>query len=78
GAAGSHLDRHEAIGDGQIGVEGFPHLVNDPRFCGLPMILETPKGDDGAEDVRNLATLRGLCANAHVLDLRAEEALPNP
>ena len=78
GAAGSHLDRHDAIGDGQIGVEGFRYLVNDPRFCGLPMILETPKGDDGAEDIRNLATLRGLCANAHALDLRAEEALPNP
>lgn len=80
GAAGSHLDRHEAIGDGRIGVEGFRHLVNDPRFCGLPMILETPKGDDGAEDIRNLATLRGLCTRAthNDLDIRTEEALAHP
>lgn len=60
GAAGSHLDRHEGIGDGQIGLAGFRQLVNDLRFAGLPMILETPKGDDSAEDIRNLATLRGL------------------
>ena len=60
GALGSHLDRHEAIGDGQIGIEGFRRLLNDPRFCGLPMVLETPKGTDGAEDIRNLTTLRGL------------------
>ncbi len=60
GALGSHLDRHEAIGDGQIGLEGFRHLINDPRFYGLPMILETPKGKDEEEDIRNLATLRSL------------------
>ena len=36
-------------------------LVNDERFAGLPMVLETPKGDDLADDVRNLATLRSLC-----------------
>ena len=78
GGAGSHLDRHEAIGDGQIGVEGFRHLVNDPRFLGLPMILETPKGDDEAEDIRNLATLRGLRTPPHEHDLGAKEALANP
>ncbi len=60
GALGSHLDRHEAIGEGQIGIEGFRLLINDPRFCALPMVLETPKGDDFAEDIRNLTTLRGL------------------
>jgi deoxyribonuclease-4 len=61
GPLGSHLDRHEAIGDGQIGLEGFRQLINDARFCGLPMVLETPKGKDETEDMRNLATLRGLC-----------------
>jgi deoxyribonuclease-4 len=75
GVAGSHLDRHEAIGDGKIGIEGFRHLVNDPRFSDLPMILETPKGDDGTEDIRNLATLRDLCSLAPRHDLRAKEAL---
>jgi deoxyribonuclease-4 len=78
GAAGSHLDRHEAIGDGQIGLAGFRLLVNDLRLSGLPMILETPKGDgkdDGAEDIRNLATLRGLRVTAPNHALSAKEAL---
>jgi deoxyribonuclease-4 len=64
GALGSHVDRHEAIGDGQIGLEGFRLLVNDPRFAQLPMVLETPKGPDDTEDRRNLATLRSLCRSS--------------
>src|SRR5512145_614625 len=40
---GSRVDRHAHIGEGCIGVEGFSLLVNDSRFSGLPMILETPK-----------------------------------
>lgn len=59
GSLGSHLDRHAAIGEGQIGVEGFALLVNDPRFESLPMILETPKEPEGA-DIRNLTLLRTL------------------
>ena len=57
---GSRVDRHAHIGEGFVGLEGFRLLVNDARFEGLPMILETPKGDDLAEDVENLAKLRGL------------------
>ncbi len=60
GTLGGHLDRHAAIGDGEIGLDGFRLLINDARFVGLPMVLETPKSDDGAEDLRNLATLRSL------------------
>lgn len=60
GALGSHLDRHEAIGDGQIGLDAFRALINDQRFCRLPMVLETPKSTDYTEDIRNLATLRSL------------------
>ena len=59
---GSRVDRHAHIGAGCVGLEGFRALVNDPRFKDLPMILETPKGDDLAEDITNLATLRGLIA----------------
>lgn len=59
---GSNKDRHTHIGDGELGLEAFRNLVNDPRFAGRPGILETEKGDDGAEDRRNLATLRGLVA----------------
>jgi deoxyribonuclease-4 len=59
---GSRVDRHAAIGDGQMGLEPFRHLVNDPRFRHLPMILETPKGTiDGEDlDVRNARVLRQL------------------
>lgn len=57
---GSKVDRHEHIGAGKIGREGFRCLVNDARFKGLPMTLETPKGDDLEEDRENLRFLRSL------------------
>jgi len=58
---GSRVDRHAHIGRGQIGLEGFRPLVNDPRLQHMPMILETPKGEDPvAADRRNLAILRSL------------------
>ena len=57
---GSRVDRHAHIGEGELGVSAFELVLNDPRFAGRPGILETPKGDDGEEDRRNLATLRGL------------------
>jgi deoxyribonuclease IV len=59
---GSRVDRHAHIGEGCIGIEGFRLLVNDVRFADLPMILETPKGEDLAEDIVNLAKLRSLIA----------------
>ena len=57
---GSRVDRHEHIGRGEIGNAGFRRLLADPRFCHLPMMLETPKGEDLAEDVENLRVLRSL------------------
>lgn len=57
---GSRVDRHEHIGQGCIGLEGFKNLLNDERFVAHPMALETPKGDDLEEDIGNLSTLRGL------------------
>ena len=56
----SRKDRHEHIGKGFIGLEGFRNIVNDRRLKNVPMILETPKGEDLAEDIENLAVLRGL------------------
>lgn len=38
----SRIDRHESIGKGTLGYDFFTKLVNDPRFDGIPMILETP------------------------------------
>jgi deoxyribonuclease-4 len=60
GELGSRKDRHEHIGKGYIGLEGFHHVLNDPRLAGLPGILETPKSDDLHEDRENLAVLRSL------------------
>lgn len=56
----SRVDRHEHIGKGHIGAEAFRLLVNDKRFWGLPMCLETPKGPDLEEDRENLTLLRSL------------------
>lgn len=56
----SRVDRHEHIGKGFIGIEAFRLLMNDKRFWGLPMCLETPKGPDLKEDRENLALLRDL------------------
>jgi deoxyribonuclease-4 len=60
GQLGSKLDRHTHIGEGAIGPAGFHHILNDPRWCGVAMLLETPKEEDLVDDVRNLAALRGL------------------
>jgi len=57
---GSRRDRHEHIGQGCIGIEAFRNIVNDRRLARVPLILETPKGDDLAEDVENLKVLRSL------------------
>lgn len=60
---GSHLDRHENIGKGMIGLEGFRNIVNDRRWAEVPGYLETPLTDeDYASYVADLATLRGLLA----------------
>jgi len=58
---GSHRDRHEHIGRGEIGEQGFANLLAEPAFAGVPGILETPKDDKTlAEDIANIATLRRL------------------
>jgi len=57
---GSRKDRHEHIGHGELGLSSFRLLLNDRRFAGLPMVLETPKGEDLAEDHENLSVLRSL------------------
>lgn len=60
---GSRVDRHAGIGQGEMGLEPFRHLLNDRRFAKVPMYLETPKGDPKKGenfDVQNLKVLRGL------------------
>ena len=55
---GSRVDRHENIGKGELGLEPFRFLLNDPRFAALPMLLETPGGDEAYR--QDLKTLRSL------------------
>jgi deoxyribonuclease-4 len=60
---GSRVDRHDHIGRGQIGLDGFRPIVRDDAFAKVPKILETPKAkaEDGREwDEINLETLRSL------------------
>ena len=58
GPAGNHRDRHENIGKGSIGVEGFRRIVNCPHFTDIPLILETPLdqsvGNKGYQEEINL------------------------
>ena len=54
----SRVDRHEHIGKGKIGLEAFNLLVNDERFKKIPMIIETPQGEEMHRV--NLETLKRL------------------
>jgi deoxyribonuclease-4 len=56
---GSKLDRHEHIGQGNIGVEPFRWLLNDPRFSDCAFIAETPVDEPGDEE-RNVRVLKSL------------------
>lgn len=59
---GSHVDRHEHLGQGHIGLEGLGRVVNHPRLAGRAFILETPidrPGDDW-RNVRALWRLAGI------------------
>jgi deoxyribonuclease-4 len=72
---GSHVDRHEHIGQGALGREGFAALMRDPRFAGIPKILETPKGENDEFDRMNLATLRELTTAEPALGQAVPERL---
>jgi deoxyribonuclease-4 len=61
GEAGGGLDRHEHIGYGTIGREGFAKIINHRILQSLPMVLETPQKDDW--DRKNLQTVRRLRKN---------------
>ncbi len=59
GDLGSHLDRHEHIGEGKIGLDAFRLMLNHPLLKRLPWILETPE-NTVERDVHNLRVLREL------------------
>ncbi len=60
---GSRVDRHTHIGEGHVGQDAFRRIVTDPRLATVPMILETPKGEDSRGrdfDRLNLERLRKM------------------
>ncbi|XP_013386072.1 uncharacterized protein LOC106155683 [Lingula anatina] len=59
GKCGCHLDRHENIGKGHIGLEGFRRFMNDPKLNNIPFILETPECDYGKEIDKLYSLVKG-------------------
>jgi deoxyribonuclease-4 len=57
--AGSHVDRHDHIGKGKIGVKGLSTFVHSDVFSGIPLILETPKKRE-SDDLMNLIAVRQI------------------
>lgn len=57
---GSKVDRHENIGEGELGLEAFRLLLNDKRFAELPMTLETPTDPELKQAKKDLVSLRAL------------------
>jgi deoxyribonuclease-4 len=57
-ALGSRVDRHEQIGEGQIGDLAFRRIVTDERLAGRPMIIETPGTEDHGRNLERLRQLR--------------------
>jgi deoxyribonuclease-4 len=69
GGLGSNRDRHASIGEGELGDEGCAVFLSEPRFEGLPCVLETPGPDrkgPPAEEIAHCKKLRerGLVARA--------------
>ncbi len=55
--AGSHVDRHETLGNGFLGNEFFSRFMHDPRFDNMPIILETPEPSLWAQEIEWLRSL---------------------
>ena len=57
---GSRVDRHDSLGLGELGKGVFKRLMEDPRFDGIPLILETPNVDIWAEEIAELKGWAGV------------------
>ena len=57
---GAGMDRHENIGDGHIGREGFLNILSNPAFKDIPFLLEVPGYDDSGPDARSVEVLKGI------------------
>jgi deoxyribonuclease IV len=70
---GSHLDRHENIGAGYIGKEGFRRILNHPKLREKAFILETPVDNPG-DDLRDVTALKELVFQNKRLTTRKSKA----
>lgn len=61
--AGSNKDRHENIGEGLIGKEGFSNFLSHKEFSERPLILEVPGFDDNGSDKKNIEIVKKLVGN---------------
>lgn len=57
---GSHVDRHEHLGFGKIGIDGFKALINEPGLKNIDLILETPTEEGVRKDIKLLKKLRKI------------------
>ncbi|NCB09395.1 MAG: deoxyribonuclease IV, partial [Bacteroidia bacterium] len=55
---GSKVDRHDSLGAGTLGLTVFECIMNDSRFDGIPLILETPDEERWAEEIRLLKNIQ--------------------
>ncbi len=54
---GAHVDRHEVLGKGELGLEPFRRIMQDVRFDHIPLILETPDEENWANEIKMLYQL---------------------
>ena len=54
---GSRVDRHESLGKGCIGMEGFKYIMQSPYFDNMPLVLETPEPDLWADEIKLLRSV---------------------
>jgi deoxyribonuclease IV len=66
----SRVDRHEQIGKGHIGEDGFRRILRHPKLRGKPFILETPVEEEG-DDRRNVEKLKELCRRSSTTTKRS-------
>ena len=64
GTLGSHRDRHQHLGEGELGTAPFACILNDRRWFEIPLLLETPKTIERTSDLKNMQVLGGLLTDS--------------
>ena len=59
GELGSRKDRHQPLGAGAIGLDGFRAVMQDTRLDGLPLVLETPQPENWPQEIAMLKEMAG-------------------